>query len=85
MIGDVTRDPEYEDRLGRRGESERLVKDVVDRVSRSGACVAYLTQVIRGTLIEHQCNVRQHGEDMPQVRDWIWGAGITGKTGPARQ
>ena len=62
-----------------------LVKDVVDRVSGLGPCAAYLTQFIRDKLIDHQRYIRQHGEDMPEIRDWKWSAGETGKTGPARK
>jgi xylulose-5-phosphate/fructose-6-phosphate phosphoketolase len=49
-----------------------LVKDVVDRVSSLGPCAAYLTQIIRDKLIDHQRYIRQHGEDMPEIRDWKW-------------
>jgi xylulose-5-phosphate/fructose-6-phosphate phosphoketolase len=49
-----------------------LVKDVVDRVSSLGPRAAYLTQIIRDKLIDHQRYIRQHGEDMPEIRDWKW-------------
>jgi xylulose-5-phosphate/fructose-6-phosphate phosphoketolase len=62
-----------------------LVKDVVDRVSSLGPRAAYLTQIIRDKLIDHQRYIRQHGEDMPEIRDWKWGARETGKTGPGRK
>jgi xylulose-5-phosphate/fructose-6-phosphate phosphoketolase len=61
-----------------------LVKDVVDRVSSLGSCAAYLTQIIRDKLIDHQRYIRQHGEDMPEIRDWRWGAKGTPKAGLAR-
>jgi xylulose-5-phosphate/fructose-6-phosphate phosphoketolase len=62
-----------------------LVKDVVDRVSSLGPCAAYLTQTIRDKLIDHGRYIRQYGEDMPEIRDWKWGGGETGKTGRARK
>jgi len=62
-----------------------LVKDVVDRVSSLGPRAAYLTQIIRDKLIDHQRYIRQHGEDMPEIRDWKWGARETAKTGPGRK
>jgi xylulose-5-phosphate/fructose-6-phosphate phosphoketolase len=49
-----------------------LVKDVVDRVSSLGPRAAYLTQIIRDKLIDHQRYIRQHGEDMPEIRNWKW-------------
>ena len=63
----------------------RLVKDVVDRVSSVGARAAYLAQTIRDKLIDHQRYIRQHGEDMPEIRDWKWGARKTRTTSLARQ
>ncbi len=62
-----------------------LVKDVVDRVPSLGSRAAYLTQLIRDKLIDHNRYIRQYGEDMPEIRDWKWGGRETGKTSPARQ
>jgi xylulose-5-phosphate/fructose-6-phosphate phosphoketolase len=56
-----------------------LVKDVVDRVSRLRSRAADLTQIIRDKLIAHNRYIRQYGEDMPEIRDWQWGAGEKGK------
>jgi xylulose-5-phosphate/fructose-6-phosphate phosphoketolase len=57
-----------------------LVKDVVDRVSGLRPRAAYLTEIIRQKLIDHNRYIRQYGEDMPEIRDWQWGA-KAGKTG----
>ncbi|MBI2207208.1 MAG: phosphoketolase family protein [Candidatus Rokubacteria bacterium] len=51
-----------------------LAADVVDRVTRLGSDAAYLKQALMGKLIEHKEYVRAHGEDMPEIRDWRWGA-----------
>ena len=74
------------DRTHPRNDIDRfhLVKDVVDRVPSLGPRAAHLTQIIRDRLIDHRRYIRQHGEDMPEIRDWKWGAKETGKTGPAR-
>jgi xylulose-5-phosphate/fructose-6-phosphate phosphoketolase len=49
-----------------------LVGDVVDRVPQLGPSAAYLKQFIRDKLIDHRLYVDKHGEDMPEVRDWVW-------------
>jgi xylulose-5-phosphate/fructose-6-phosphate phosphoketolase len=49
-----------------------LVMDVIDRVPKLGAAVAYVKQMLRDKLIDHQHYVTQHGEDMPEIRDWQW-------------
>jgi len=56
-----------------------LVKDVVDRVPSLGPRAAYLTQIIRDKLIDHKRYIRQYGEDMPEIRNWKWGANETVK------
>jgi xylulose-5-phosphate/fructose-6-phosphate phosphoketolase len=49
-----------------------LVMDVVDRVPALGYKGAYLKQLMRDKLIEHESYIRQYGEDMPEIRDWNW-------------
>ena len=49
-----------------------LVGDVIDRVPRLGAAAAYVKQAIRDKLIEHEQYIRTHGDDLPEVRDWVW-------------
>jgi xylulose-5-phosphate/fructose-6-phosphate phosphoketolase len=52
-----------------------LCGDVIDRVPSLGAKAAYLKQAIRDRLIDHKQYIRQHGDDMPAIRDWRWGGG----------
>jgi len=51
-----------------------LVKDVIDRVPSLGSRAAYLTAIIRDKLNDHKNYIRQHGEDMPEIRNWKWRA-----------
>jgi xylulose-5-phosphate/fructose-6-phosphate phosphoketolase len=51
-----------------------LVKDVVDRVPSLAPRAAYVTQFVRDKLIEHYHYIRRYGQDMPEIRDWRWGA-----------
>ncbi|HZR03139.1 MAG TPA: phosphoketolase family protein [Burkholderiales bacterium] len=49
-----------------------LVKDVAERVPGVGPRAAYLAQFARDKLVDHHHYIRQHGEDMPEIRDWQW-------------
>jgi len=52
-----------------------LVADVIDRVPRLGYMAAYAKQAIRDKLIEHREYIQRYGEDLPEVRDWVWSEG----------
>jgi xylulose-5-phosphate/fructose-6-phosphate phosphoketolase len=49
-----------------------LAIEVIERVPRLGIVAAHVKQRFRDALIEHSRYVREHGEDMPQIRDWVW-------------
>jgi xylulose-5-phosphate/fructose-6-phosphate phosphoketolase len=58
-----------------------LALDVIDRVPSLRERGGEAREWLRNRVIEHTQYVRTHGEDMPEVRDWQWGAG----TGPQRR
>ncbi len=49
-----------------------LVMDVIDRLPQTGADGADLKSLLTQKLIEHRHYINQHGEDMPEVRNWRW-------------
>jgi len=49
-----------------------LVCDVVDRVPRLADYKAYIKQTMNDHLVEHKKYITEHGEDMPEIRDWRW-------------
>ncbi|MBE9216812.1 phosphoketolase family protein [Plectonema cf. radiosum LEGE 06105] len=49
-----------------------LADDVIDRVPHLGYKAAHVKQMLHNKLIEHKQYVREHGEDMPEIRDWKW-------------
>ena len=49
-----------------------LVMDVVDRVAGLGTKGVYLKQLMQDTLVKHKHYIDKHGEDMPEIRDWMW-------------
>jgi xylulose-5-phosphate/fructose-6-phosphate phosphoketolase len=55
-----------------------LVMDVIDRVPGLGNTAAWLRQNMVDYRTRHHAYVREYGEDLPQVRDWVWGAVAAG-------
>jgi xylulose-5-phosphate/fructose-6-phosphate phosphoketolase len=54
-----------------------LAIDVIDRVPSLRDVSAHAREWLRGKLIEHQRYIREHGEDMPEIKDWQWRAAGT--------
>ena len=49
-----------------------LAGDVVDRVARLRPVNGHFKQMLRNKLVDHKQYIREHGEDMPEIRDWKW-------------
>ncbi|HEY6249869.1 MAG TPA: phosphoketolase family protein, partial [Candidatus Angelobacter sp.] len=50
----------------------QLAMDAIGRVARIKGEADQAIQLFRRKLVEHGQYIRQHGEDMPEVRDWKW-------------
>jgi xylulose-5-phosphate/fructose-6-phosphate phosphoketolase len=62
-----------------------LVMDVIDRVPGLGERAAGLRQQMADERLRHRAYTREHGDDPPDVRDWVWpGAGPV-RPEPARR
>jgi xylulose-5-phosphate/fructose-6-phosphate phosphoketolase len=59
-----------------RNELDRfsLARDVIDRVPGLEDRAAYVRQLVRDIHVDHGEYIREHGEDMPLVKDWTWGS-----------
>ncbi|MDE1935637.1 phosphoketolase [Bradyrhizobium sp.] len=57
-----------------------LAIEAIERVPGLGIARADVIQRFRDALIEHARYVREHGEDMPQIRDWVWPTSAGGTT-----
>ena len=49
-----------------------LAMDVIDRVPRLHNTATHQKQLFRNRLIEHKLYIAEHGDDMPEIRDWQW-------------
>ena len=52
-----------------------LVQSVLDWVPQLRTVRVALKQAMDGKLLEHRAYIRAHGQDMPEILDWKWGAG----------
>jgi xylulose-5-phosphate/fructose-6-phosphate phosphoketolase len=49
-----------------------LAMDAVDRLPRTGAAGRLLKRRLEEKLVEHKRYIEEHGEDMPEIRNWKW-------------
>jgi xylulose-5-phosphate/fructose-6-phosphate phosphoketolase len=58
-----------------------LVMDVIDRVPSLAPQAGYAKQSLRDRLLDHKNYIHKYGQDLPEIRNWRWGA----KPGPERR
>jgi xylulose-5-phosphate/fructose-6-phosphate phosphoketolase len=58
-----------------------LVMDTIDRVPATGEKGVYLKQQLTDRLTEHKRYIAEHGEDLPEIRNWRWGTANAGNAG----
>ena len=49
-----------------------LVIDAIDRLPQTGAAGQRLQEKLTAKLAEHARYIREHGRDMPEIRNWHW-------------
>jgi xylulose-5-phosphate/fructose-6-phosphate phosphoketolase len=49
-----------------------LAADVVDRVPKLQRIGAHFQQFVRDKLVKHKEYIREHGDDLPEVKQWVW-------------
>ncbi len=49
-----------------------LAGDVADRVPQLHGRSGHFKQMLRDKLVKHKQYIREHGEDMPEIRNWRW-------------
>jgi xylulose-5-phosphate/fructose-6-phosphate phosphoketolase len=49
-----------------------LVMDVVERVPKLEMLRGYIRQQMEGKIVDHKHYINEHGDDMPEIRDWTW-------------
>jgi len=58
-----------------------LVIDVIDRVPGLGERAAGLRQAMADERLRHRAYTREVGDDMADIRDWVWTGAQTDRTG----
>jgi xylulose-5-phosphate/fructose-6-phosphate phosphoketolase len=49
-----------------------LVMDVIDRLPQTGDKGIHVKRQLQDKLIEHKQYIEKYGQDMPEIRNWMW-------------
>ena len=49
-----------------------LVMEVIERVPKLAEIGSHAKQEMRDKLLEHRLYIREHGDDMPEIKNWKW-------------
>jgi xylulose-5-phosphate/fructose-6-phosphate phosphoketolase len=49
-----------------------LASDVIDRLPQLGSRAAHAKRVLAEKLLEHKRYILEHGDDLPEIRNWRW-------------
>jgi xylulose-5-phosphate/fructose-6-phosphate phosphoketolase len=49
-----------------------LAGDAADRIPRLRPVNAHFRQMLRNRLVNHKQYICEHGDDVPEIRDWKW-------------
>ena len=81
FIGEGTTTTPFDMVVLNRLDRFHLAIEAIERVPGLDVTGAEAKQALRHRLIEHKAYVREHGEDMPEIRDWTWPYGSAAEAG----
>ncbi|PLY39795.1 phosphoketolase [Janthinobacterium sp. ROICE36] len=57
-----------------------LAMDAIDRLPQTGEAGLSLKRQFKDKLAEHRRYITLHGQDMPEIREWTWGAALDARS-----